>query len=463
MNERKICSQCGFSNGARNHFCVKCGASLEKPAAKATACWRRLKGWKWLAKTAVVACVFAVGLCAGLLVNQQANDDESSLVGRRVAKAWKFAQRDISRDLELLWVADDFSRGPRQYWHPQWSVLRFGTQKVGDYLFEFLYDTMNVYTEGLSLYRQLDDYEIIAAVTDGNKVYMQVETVYENDMNNQFAVWDFESNQFIFLDAIWIWPDLPRVGLAGGTSKGIYYYRSTDGTYADWYRYDFEGGTMNTGSHVGALACVGEYEGQEYFISKSIPFSVYFHINQAAPLNFVTSDGTEDMEISNGATVVRAFENDIYFLEQKAQGLIFKKFSVETKTVEVLSSTPVYATDFQLILGGNGAVFSCSMDNLEGQFPKEMCGFADFRTGEVYTMEAAANSAVYGGRRGYLYDREANQLYCFDPLSCEISEIYQAPEDWFVYDVTELERDTICVRLVNEKDTAKVEYRKVEV
>ncbi len=38
------------------------------------------------------------------------------------------------------------------------------------------------------------------------------------------------------------------------------------------------------------------------------------------------------------------------------------------------------------------------------------------------------SSAVFGGRKGDPYDRKNQKLYCYEPLTCKISEIYEAPE-----------------------------------
>lgn len=496
MNERKICPLCGFANGPKYHFCKNCGAALEPfgaskqpPVAdvffgEGTApeygpeegavdiaaagkpgqpYGRRKKVWrKWGAGLMIALVVFAGGLCAGLLINSSGENNREDHVGRRIDMDWEKVSVVFSSP-EIVKASAHFHNGPKQYWSPKWSALEFGTQKVGDYLFEFLYDTLNVYTEDLLMYRQLKDYEIIAAVTDGNKVYMQVEPVFDNALDDQFAVWDVEKDEFIFLDAIVMWPDIPSVGLAGGTERGIYYYRSTDRSYADWYCYDFYGGTMNMGSHMGALLYVGQYEGEEFFISKRIPFSVDFHIDRSGILEITTPDGSGDVIISETATVVRIYENDIYFLEQQGAGVVFKKYSLDKKNVEMLCDTPVHATEFELILGGNAAVFSCGMYNLDGSFPRDMCGFADFRGGKLYEMEAPPSSAVFGGRKGYLYDRENQKLYCYEPLTCKISEIYEAPEGWFVYSAAEMSDKTLCLRLTNEADPKKVEHKKIEI
>lgn len=38
------------------------------------------------------------------------------------------------------------------------------------------------------------------------------------------------------------------------------------------------------------------------------------------------------------------------------------------------------------------------------------------------------SSAVFGGRKGDPYDRKNQKLYCYEHLTCKISEIYEAPE-----------------------------------
>lgn len=460
MDKKIICPQCGYSNEWENHFCVNCSAALD--GYRLSIQNRKKNRWKWILAVLFAGIVFAAGIIIGIFVYVRSSEKAEELVGRRMNMNWDSVEIVFDDENIAVW-SDNFHSGPRQYWYPQWSILEFGTQKVGDYLFEYLYDTINVYTEDLSMYRQLDDYEIIRAQTDGKRVYMHTAPLADTGLNDQLAVWDLETNQMVFLDMIVMWPDIPVVDLSGGSSRGIYFFRSLDREYADWYRYDFNVGTINTGSHQGALLYVGEYEGEEFFISKDIPMTVGYNPDLPGTLRYTTSEGSEDTVISYSVTQVRVFENDVYFLENRADGVIFKKFDIETKKTKILCGDIIHATDFKVILGGAAAVFRCEPYLTDIRFSLDMCGFVDFNTRKVYELENVQASVISDGYNGYIYDRDNNKLYCYDPLTSEVSEIYEAPDGWFVYSIVEMDRDTVCVRLTSESAPVKTQHRKIQL
>lgn len=57
-----------------------------------------------------------------------------------------------------------------------------------------------------------------------------------------------------------------------------------------------------------------------------------------------------------------------------------------------------------------------------------LCGFANGPKYHFCKIAVRPSSAVFGGRKGDSYDRKNQKLYCYEPLTCKISEIYEAPE-----------------------------------
>lgn len=448
------CNHCGNENRNDSDFCVYCGARLtreNKHNNKHKNKRHRRNVWaiRVLVVAVILLCGIAVGVSIGKGVSKKKDKDET-LYGRRVR--WEMGSRRLPFSKNNVPLAyNSFDQGQRNLWSPEWvSVTGDDLCYAGGRIFSYSSTKIEVYDEDLKLIRQLSDYDIMQAYTNGSKVYMIILGLGDGDYNNHFACWDVDRDEFVFIQMIQMWPSMPMVSLAGANREGVFYYTADPGgTSAHWFMYSFDTErVLDLGIFEGAL----DYVGDSFYLAKVVPFDVDWVPYASGTLYYVQSDRQTRMKISNSATVSRVYEHMVYYLEESGNGGVFKCFNIDTQESRVLSD-PVklsWQSDFMLLRGGLGAVFNNNPSYDEDIGRKvDFYNFKDGSVNETYTEEPFW---YYGGYNGYVSDKTRQNIYRYKPFEPGLSLYYSAPQGWAVRGLLEVGKSDVYVKLINTAD-----------
>ena len=201
------CNQCGNENRNDSDFCVYCGARLI-PESKRKHKRKNNGGHKagmFAARGAIAVILLLCGIAVGVYIGKKmaVNDSgEERLYGRRIQ--WAMDGRSLPFSKANVPLASNaFEQGPRDMWSPEWvDLTENNICFVDGRIFSYDFNEISVYDEDMKLIRQLSDYKIIEAYTDGSKVYMITMANADESFNDQFACWDVDRDELVFIQMI---------------------------------------------------------------------------------------------------------------------------------------------------------------------------------------------------------------------------------------------------------------------
>lgn len=459
------CNQCGNENRNDSDFCVYCGARLI-PESKRKHKRKNNGGHKagiFAARGAIAVILLLCGIAVGVYIGKKMaiNDSgEERLYGRRIQ--WAMDGRSLPFSKANVPLASNaFEQGPRDMWSPEWvDLTENNICFVDGRIFSYDFNEISVYDEDMKLIRQLSDYKIIEAYTDGSKVYMITMANADESFNDQFACWDVDRDELVFIQMIQTWPSIPQVGLAGANEEGVFYYTAEHGgREARWFMYSFDTErVLDLGLFAGSL----EYVGSDFYLTKTVPFDIDWVPYAEGALYYVESDRQTRVKISNRATTFQVYDHMVYYLENTSDGGVFKCFDIYTQESSVLSE-PVqlsWQSDFVLLRGGLGALFSNNPgydENIERMV--KVFNFRDESVGDSFTDEP---NGYYGGYNGYVCTEKREHVYLYEPFSSGFSLYYSAPEGWYVGALLEVGKEDVYVQLIYTGDYRTRKVVKVE-
>lgn len=349
----------------------------------------------------------------------------------------------------------------RLIWEPEWTALSWGELcPVGDYLFYMGYGTLEVYDKDLKLVRQLADYSLNHAMTNGDIVYVITGPIADTDSNDMFARWELDSNELVFMAPIWLYPKWLFSGFAGANSDGIYFYAADySDAWSQWYCYSFE--TERT-MDLGLVEGYPVYVGEDFYLTKAVPSGMERTPYAPGELYVVDMAGNERMRISRQMTQFQVYDHKVYFLEDTDRGRVFKCYDMDTREAEALGGPEEISAvaGFQLLFGDRGAVY-CGWDDSpsKSNYPVQYICFED---GSVLDASAGNTTLFYGGAAGYVIDEQKQNIYRYEPFSSADTLVYTAPDGWDARSVADMGDGQICVLLMSKSNAQAHKLVRVE-